>query len=99
MARALRQSAAARTSFAAESAHRSDALARASRALARQIAAAGALALAAVAALAAALAGLVYVVLLPVCGIAWIAGGVARACWSAVSGALHDRRRGALSQD
>lgn len=57
------------------------------------------IALAPFAALAAAAAGLVFVVLLPICGIASLAEGFARACWREVLRALPRRRRGALSQD
>jgi hypothetical protein len=51
------------------------------------------------AALAAAGAGLVFLVLLPICGIATLAEGVARACWGAVRGAPPPPERGTMSQD
>ncbi len=46
------------------------------------------------AALAAAAAGLVFLVLLPVCGIATLAEGLARACWRAALKGLSPRRKG-----
>jgi hypothetical protein len=57
------------------------------------------IALAPLAALAAAAAGLVFVVLLPICGIASLAEGCARACWRAALRAVPTRRRGVMSQD
>ncbi len=66
--------------------------------VARPLATAAWIALAPFAALGAALAGLVFVVLLPVCGIASIAEAIARSCWGAVRAALWGGGRGAMSQ-
>ena len=55
------------------------------------------LVLAPFAALAAAVAGAIFLVLLPVCGIASIAEGFARVCWDAVRRALPHPGRGATS--
>ena len=62
---------------------------------ARLAAALARLLVAPVAAAAAAIAGAVFVVLLPVCGIATIAETVARSCWDSAS--LSDLRRRAAS--
>jgi hypothetical protein len=67
-------------------------------AAARAFARAVRIALAPFAALAAAVAGLVFLVLLPICGIATLAEGFARACWSAVRCALSPQGRGMMSQ-
>jgi hypothetical protein len=48
-------------------------------------------------ALAAALAAAVFVVLLPICGIASLAEGFARAAWDAARALVLTRRRGAMS--
>jgi hypothetical protein len=45
-----------------------------------------------------AVAGMVFLVLLPICGIAFVAEAVARACWGAARHALSPDKRGALSQ-
>jgi hypothetical protein len=54
-------------------------------------------ALAIVAAIAGATAGLVFVVLLPICGIASLAEGFAKACWQTVRDTVSLLRRGAMS--
>ena len=51
------------------------------------------------AALAAALAGLVFVVLLPICGIASLAEGFGSVCWRAARDAAFPRDRGIVSHD
>jgi hypothetical protein len=50
-------------------------------------------------ALAAGLAGAVFVVLLPICGIASLAEGFAKAAWDAARGLVLARRRGAMSHN
>jgi hypothetical protein len=50
-------------------------------------------------ALAAALAGIVFVLLLPVCGIASLAEGFAKAAWDAARSLVQVRRRGVMPQD
>ncbi len=79
---------------------RGDLDARPGHLVARPWATAAWIALAPFAALGAALAGLVFVVLLPVCGIASIAEAVARSCWGAVRAAVlgGGGERGAMSQ-
>jgi len=64
---------------------------------ARRIAAAARIAIAPFAVILAALAGIVFVLLLPICGIASIAEGTARFCWSAAREALARGGRGAVS--
>jgi hypothetical protein len=49
------------------------------------------------AAVAAAVAGLVFLVLLPICGIASLAEGFGKACWQTARTSLPLRRRGAMS--
>jgi hypothetical protein len=65
---------------------------------ARRIAAASRIAVAPLAAILAALAGLLFVLLLPICGIASIAEGIARTCWSAARDPLARGGRGAMSR-
>jgi hypothetical protein len=50
-------------------------------------------------AIAAALAGVVFVVLLPICGIASLAEGFAKAAWDATRALLPHVSRGAMSHD
>jgi hypothetical protein len=66
---------------------------------ARVFARAGRIVLAPLAALTAAAAGLVFLLLLPICGIATLAQGAALASWGAVRRALAPARRGMMSQD
>jgi hypothetical protein len=70
---------------------------RARHPVARACVVTGRLALGLAAALAAALAGLVFVVLLPICGIASLAEGFGKACWQAARASLSPHRRGAMS--
>jgi hypothetical protein len=46
-----------------------------------------------------AVAGVVFAVLLPICGIASIAEAMTRACWALVRAAFRREHRGALSHD
>ncbi len=69
------------------------------RSVARRFAQVGWILLAPWAALAAALAGLVFVVLLPICGIASLAEGFSCACWRAARDAAFPRDRGMVSHD
>jgi hypothetical protein len=68
-------------------------------AVARALARTARIALAPVALLAAAVAGAVFLVLLPICGIATLAQGFARAAWDAARGAPAPSGRGGMSQD
>jgi hypothetical protein len=64
---------------------------------ARQRVAIARLVLAPFAAIAAALAGAIFLVLLPICGIATIAEGFARICWDGARDGVSARGRGARS--
>ena len=91
----LRRIVQARTSFAAVEIGREIEEADVRQGGARLLVALGRILLVPVAAMAAAVAGAVFVVLLPICGIATIAETVARTCWD--SAALPDLRRRAAS--
>ena len=64
---------------------------------ARQSVALARLVLAPFAAIGAALAGAIFLVLLPICGIASIAEALARICWNGARDGVPPRRRGATS--
>jgi hypothetical protein len=81
----LRRIAQGRTSFAAVGIGHEIEEVDVRRGGARLVASLGRILLAPLAALAAALAGAVFLVLLPICGIATIAEGVARSCWDSAS--------------
>lgn len=88
-----------RTSFAAVSIADRIEQVELRREAARRFAAIGRIAVAPLAVLAAALAGAVFVVLLPVCGIASIAEGIARSCWHSACDTVTHARRGVPSHD
>ena len=88
----LRRIAQGRTSFAAVEIEQEIEEVDLRRGGARLLAALARIALAPLAAIAAGIAGAVFLVLLPICGIATIAEGVARACWDSASTPVLPRR-------
>jgi hypothetical protein len=95
----LRQSVMGRATFAAEPSRRAPERARPRHVATRVALATARLLVVPFAALAAALAGAVFVVLLPICGIASLAEDFARASWRIARAMLPPRGRGALSHD
>ncbi len=94
----LRRFAQGRTSFAAVDVARSIEQTGLRRDGARPLAAIGRIVGAPFVLLGAALAGAVFVLLLPICGIASIAEGIARLCWRSFRESFAVLRRGVLSQ-
>jgi hypothetical protein len=89
----LRRFAQGRTSFAAVQSERSRPQVELRQGGARRLAAAGRMVAAVLRLIAAAIAGGVFVVLLPICGIASVAEGIARSCWRSACDALPRTRR------
>ena len=94
----LRRFARGRTSFAAVEVERRIERVALREGGVRRVAAVGRMVVLTLRLIAAALAGAVFVVLLPICGIASIAEGIARSCWRSACDVLPHARRGVRSQ-